>query len=200
MDYVMKMISKVKGDAIAWNDANYAVIPTVCGKKVLCPFYKTWSCMISRAYSKSYKSRQPTYDGVTVCESWLQFSNFKTWMLTKNWEGLELDKDIIKIGNNVYSPEFCCFVSTRVNLLLLDRRAKRGEFPIGVDLHRGKFRAQCRDGSGKKLHLGTFLTQESAHKAYVDFKVKVIDSVIATLTDAITINGLLRHRSKMLNI
>lgn len=66
-----------------------------------CPYYTTWHNMISRVYS-GHKNCSAYHD-VVVCEEWLLFSNFKSWMETQDWEGKELDKDIFGDGK-LYSP------------------------------------------------------------------------------------------------
>ena len=87
--------------------------------------------MLDRAYSDKYKQRQPTYRDVTVCEEWHSFMRFRAWMVEQDWEGKELDKDILFQGNKVYSPDTCVFVDKAVNLFLTDCAASRGEWPLG---------------------------------------------------------------------
>lgn len=197
-----RLISKVKGKTVAFNDADYMVEPTINGKRVSCKFYRTWHHMIHRAYGNIFKLNNQTYIGVTVCESWLTFSNFKKWMESQNWHGNELDKDIINPNNKIYSPDNCCFVSSKVNLLLGNCRARRGKYPIGVYFNRvsNKFQASCSDGNGASKHLGFYKTPELAHAAWLKFKLSVIDEVIATLTDIRVIEGLTRHKVLLQNL
>lgn len=60
---------------------------------------------------------KPTYEGCTVCDEWLYFSNFKKWFDENYIEGFQLDKDIIIRGNKVYSPQTCCFVPKEINII-----------------------------------------------------------------------------------
>lgn len=85
---------------VGTNDANYLVV----NKGVRCPYYKKWSSMLERCFSKSLHKKHPTYIGCTVCNEWLLFSNFRSWMMKQEWVGMELDKDIISIGNKKYCP------------------------------------------------------------------------------------------------
>lgn len=160
---------------IGINDADYILKPIIDGKQTVCPFYRAWSDMIKRCYSQKLQRRSPCYIGCTVTKSWLIFTNFKSWMKLQNWQGMQLDKDIKVIGNKIYSPDTCLFVSPQINSLLLDRAKSRGACPIGVSFHKRarKFIAQCRSFRGYK-HLGLFLTEESAHEVYKEFKKKVI--------------------------
>lgn len=60
-----------------------------------CMFYRTWRGMIKRGYSDVFKDKNKSYKDVTVCKEWHLFSNFKKWMEQQDWEGKELDKDIL---------------------------------------------------------------------------------------------------------
>jgi len=151
------------------NDADYIVQPTINGKRKCCPFYRKWKSMIVRCYDDKFKSKFPTYIGCTVCEEWLTFSNFKRWMESKDWEGKELDKDLLTKGNKVYSPASCVFISQKMNKFLTDSSLARGEFPLGVtfDKEAGKYRTQCQNPlTGKIERIGRFIDPESANEAW----------------------------------
>lgn len=151
------------------NDADYAVNPYVKGKRIICRFYKVWSSMLERCYSESLHKRRPTYIGCSVCPEWHLFSNFKSWMEEQDWQGKELDKDILVAGNKVYSPDSCKFVDQILNTFIEDRAASRGNFMIGVSFNKshGKFAAQCRNPFSKKGEsIGYFDDELSAHKAW----------------------------------
>ncbi len=192
-----KKSSLVYGHGI--NDANYAVLPRINGKQIRCPFYRTWQSMLQRVYSQKYHDTNPTYVGITVCQEWLIFSNFKAWLETQNWQGNELDKDIIKPGNKHYSPDTCCFVPHALNSLLNDNSAARGEWIIGVRYNKfaKKYTAQCCDGKGKLKHLGSFDTASTAHAAWVKFKSNLIVNIAAKQTDPRIVNGLMRHAARI---
>jgi hypothetical protein len=152
----------------------------------VCPFYRAWTNMLMRAYSDEYKARQPTYEGVTVCEEWHTFSIFKAWMETQDWEGKQLDKDILFSGNKVYAPEACVFVSSLVNKFLVSRAAARGLYKIGVHWveSKRKFKAECSNPlSEKGDHIGMFLTEQEAHEAWLAKKLEYAHALAATQTD-----------------
>lgn len=186
---------------IGINDAGYTIQKEINGKQVMCPFYQRWKGMMARSYCKKIHARQPTYIGASVCEEWLTFSKFKKWMETQEWEGNDLDKDIIKPGNKIYAPEFCCFVSRRINGLLNDCRAKRGDLPIGVYYQKDRkdYRARCWDGMGFQLSLGEFSTPNEAHKAYIKCKVEIINSIASQQNDLRIANGLRKHAEYLQN-
>jgi hypothetical protein len=180
---------------IGINDADYAVHPRDAdGKRRVCLYYQVWSDMLERAYSPKYHARHPTYIGVTVCEEWHSFMAFRAWMMTQDWEGKQLDKDIIVPGNKVYSPATCVFVSSQINTLLLDSAAQRGKWPIGVDWlkSKGRFRAKIRE-NGRQRVLGTFTTPEAAHLAWRKAKARVVRTAARECDDPRVSAGLLRH-------
>ena len=156
------------------NDADYNVYETenVDGKlKIvwMCPFYRTWKSMLERCYSSKYQSKHPTYKGCSVCVNWLIFSKFKSWMEKQDYQGKQLDKDLLKEGNKVYSPKYCIFVDRKVNLFVIDCGASRGEYMIGVCWNNaaGKVQAGVRNPfTGKIEHLGLFNNELDAHLAW----------------------------------
>ncbi len=160
---------------IGINDAHYLVCPEINGKRVMCPFYRVWKNMLQRCYSEKYHQRCPTYIGCTVIKEWLLFSAFKGWMINQNWKRKELDKDIKSIGNKIYSPENCLFVSRSINMLMNDNATRRGEYPIGVSFHNtnNKFQAHCSH-NGKSANLGYYNTPEEASVAYLTYKHSII--------------------------
>ena len=176
------------------NDADYTVKKSVewCenGKRKrklvwICPFYSKWQHMLERCYSEKLHKKYPTYKGCFVCKEWLTFSNFRNWMEKQDWKGKDLDKDIIYPGNKCYSAETCVFVDAKVNKFLTERQNDRGDYIIGVCWHKraNKFMAQCRDGLGKRKHLGYFNTEIEAHKAWLEYKLKVAYQLASEQTD-----------------
>lgn len=151
------------------NDADYNVQPKVNGKKAMCHFYSKWTGMLRRCYSAKLQSRQPAYIGVTVCVEWLYFSNFKLWMEKQDWHGKDLDKDLLFIGNKIYSPDTCCFIEHSTNNFVLDRPMDRGAHPTGVSFNKKsrKFESYCSNPFTKKRELlGYFNCAAQAHQTW----------------------------------
>jgi hypothetical protein len=155
------------------NDAGYVVQINTSEKKLLwiCPFFSIWKGMIQRCYSEKFQDKHPTYRGVLVAEEWHTFSVFKTWMEAQSWEGKDLDKDILGTGQ-IYSPDHCVFVHTRINRFLTHRKSKSSTLPTGVHEKKGRYVAQSNDIDGKRTHLGYFTTPEAAHTAWLDARIK----------------------------
>ena len=190
------------------NDADYVVqkwetLGYVNGKRKNklvwdCPFYRVWKSMLKRCYSTKYHERQPTYKGCSVSDEWLRFSNFRGWMECQDFKDKQLDKDLLIEGNKVYSPETCVFVSGMVNHFAIGRGNDRGEWPIGVDWHKGtsKFRSMCRNPfTNKKEHLGLFTCEQEAHKAWLKRKLELAYELAAIQTDPRVAEALINRYS-----
>lgn len=178
------------------NDADYAVakfepVGDVGGKirqkRVwVCPYYSRWEAMLKRCYSAKLHERRPNYKSCTVSDNWLKFSNFKNWMEGQDWEGNQLDKDILFEGNKVYSAETCVFVSPMVNSFTTDRGSDRGEWLIGVYWNKAaeKFRSMCGNPFTKKQeYLGRFTCELEAHQAWLKRKLELAHELAAVQTD-----------------
>lgn len=108
-------VSNVKtGKTISCGCRRYLGTPThgLCNH----PLYGVWENMTSRCYNpkvKAYKDYGGR--GITMCDEWRHSpSAFIEWGIKNGWEpGLEIDKDIK--GGFMYAPEYCIFVTTKVN-------------------------------------------------------------------------------------
>lgn len=205
----MKPKKKVCG--VGLNDADYAVsefeaIRHVNGKQKrrlawICPYYKAWKNMLARCYSAKYQEKQPTYIGCSVADEWLTFSNFKAWMEKQDFEGKQLDKDLLVEGNKVYGPDMCVFVTPTVNNFTTDAGASRGEWLIGASWHKSseKFLAHCNNPFTKKIeHLGLFTTELEAHAAWRKRKQELAHELAAIQTDPRVAKALVDRYSKPL--
>ena len=177
------------------NDAGYVVkkwetieVNGVRKRKLvwICPYYRTWTNMLKRCYSSKYQETRPTYKGCRVSEEWLTFSVFKNWMEKQDWEGKQLDKDLLFEENKVYTADTCVFVTQTVNKFTIDSGAKRGEWLIGVYWHKGanKFMSRCSNPFTKKQeHLGYFTSELEAHQAWLKRKLELAHELAAIQTD-----------------
>lgn len=144
------------------------------GKQALCPFYETWRGVIRRCCSDSFKNKNPTYKDCTVCEEWKFFSNFKAWMEKQDWQGKQLDKDLLVYGNKIYGPEFCCFVDREVNTFFTcEKNTKNG--PIGCHFRNGKYIVSV--GGKNRKNLGTFENSETALSTWVMAKSSLAEDL-----------------------
>lgn len=141
--------------------------------------YDTWAKMIKRCYDTKCQERQPTYQGCSVCEEWHNFQNFAEWYYRQpnaNKKGFALDKDLITAGNKQYSPENCSLVPQRINNIILNNGAARGEWPQGVYYHKisNKYLARISIHEGASKHLGLYETPQEAFAAYKRGKEKFV--------------------------
>ena len=191
---IMKSKKLVCGVGI--NDADYKlseweVITDVHGNKRFrriwsCPFYRKWYGVLERGFSSKLKEKHPTYALCSVVEEWKTFSNFKAWMEKQDWEGKEIDKDLLVRGNKEYGPNTCVFISDTLNLFITERENDRGEWPIGVSWRRdwNKFIATCRNPFSKnKEYLGHFTCPNEAHQAWLKKKREHALALAAIQTD-----------------
>ena len=178
------MKRKVQGIGI--NDADYVVQPTVNGKQVMCKYYMTWQAMLNRCYSVKYNESHPTYVDCTVSPIWHSFKVFKMWMEKQEWEGNQLDKDLLVQGNKVYAPNSCMFIPQVINKFVTDSGATRGEWPIGVHFQKAsnKFQASCNNPlTGKQEHLGFHDCPNKTHTAWLKRKKELQIELADTITD-----------------
>lgn len=175
---------------IGINDADYPVYVTknklVNGKNTIiskweCHFYSVWRNMLTRCYHAKYQERNKSYIGVTVCDEWLTFSNFKLWMISQDYDGKHLDKDLL--SGLVYSPETCVFLDPKVNYFIRDSRKPEGMNGACFDKSRNKWISACVAALGGIVRLGRFNTELEAHLAWKSEKLKQAKILADTLED-----------------
>ncbi|AUR86579.1 hypothetical protein NVP1100O_67 [Vibrio phage 1.100.O._10N.261.45.C3] len=137
----------------------------------------SWRSMLSRCYSDRYLSEKSTYRDCTVDIEWHNFQAFAKWHLENypdDGEKYHLDKDLLLVGNRVYSPKTCVFIPQWLNSFMSGAGAIRGDYLIGVSFSKahGKFEAYCNH-DGMRVHLGLHKTECGAHQAWVDKKTEI---------------------------
>ena len=190
--FIIKVINDIKYKPDDWS--RKCMEPVMCGigyrgsENVDCTSesYLKWHDMLVRCYNEKFHGRQPQYKGCSVCEEWLNYSNFKVWYDQHKIHGMELDldKDILFKGNKVYSPESCCFVPHAINTLFLNGKKNRGDLPLGVhfDKSKGKYRAEM-SFMGRQIKLGTFDTAGAAFARYKEYKEDFIKDMAEQYRD-----------------
>lgn len=182
---------------IGINDADYNVcIMETIGRREnggyiqkcvwMCPFYSTWRNMVKRCYCAAAYNKDKQYKDCVVYEPWLTFSKFKAWMVTQDWEGKVLDKDLLVKGNKIYGPDTCIFISQTINIFIAERHTKR-DLPVGVTLdmrYKACYLAQGRTSTNEKgKYLGRFKTPEEAHMAWLKEKLEAAKILAAEQSD-----------------
>lgn len=157
------------------NDSPTSISKTFEGKTTICPYYSKWRQMLKRCYDPKAlnMSKGASYRDCYVCNSWLNFTVFRGWMMEKEWKGMVLDKDILWEGNRVYSPVYCMFVTPELNLLLRgSKKNKVSGLLEGVALASKNIKTSKRFSArlttrGKVKNIGWYLTEKQAHLAYL---------------------------------
>lgn len=147
------------------------------GKLIGLPESNSWNLMHNRcgntSDSQKLRAKNQAYarEGAWICDEWFDYQSFASWWHTIEFRqiGWCLDKDILFKGNKLYSPETCCFVPAEVNILFINNRINRGEYPLGVYMHpiNKNYVASLRRGDRSlSQHIGSFSTVEEAFHAY----------------------------------
>lgn len=139
--------------------------------------YSKWAGMLYRSYTAKPNT---SYYGCFVREDWLNFQQFCSdyYNMIGYNNDWELDKDILFIGNKMYSKDTCVLVPRQINSLILKASGIRGNFPIGVsfDASRNKFMSSISINN-KKYVLGLFNTVEEAFLTYKEAKENEIKRI-----------------------
>jgi hypothetical protein len=141
--------------------------------------YQTWKSMLNRVYNDKMLEKQPTYRDCSVCAEWHNFQNFAEWYYRQpnaNKQGYHLDKDLLVIGNRVYSPETCSLLPSQINTLLNNCGATRGVLAQGIYYREcdNRYKAHINMGNGVQKHLGLYRTPEEAFAVYRQEKEKFV--------------------------
>lgn len=153
--------------------------------------YITWRGMLERCYSPKMQEKCPSYIGCEVCEEWLNYENFYTWIHTQpnfnQWINLPksaLDKDILIKNNKIYSPNTCVLVPHEVNTIFCIRDRDRGSCVVGVwkKIYKSgvQYIAQVNDENHKRTRIGIYNTEEEAFEAYKTEKENIIKRLAKT--------------------
>lgn len=144
--------------------------------------YALWQNMLHRCYGKDTSRRSSSYKVCQISESFKDFSFFHRWCQAQEGfssEGYHLDKDLLVKGNKLYSENTCIFLPPILNTLLTKRKAGRGDYPLGVNLKKGKFQARLNK-FGSSQYLGVFNTPEEAFQVYKAAKEAFIRELALT--------------------
>lgn len=145
--------------------------------------YITWHNLMSR-------SERPGYEGVTICDEWMEFETFEIWYEENYIEGYDLDKDLKSPGNTHYSPENCLFIPGTLNRKL----AKLDCCGIYFHSGSGSWRAQGLGSSGNRGVIKQSKNLDECLKAYsIHLKHRLSRLADEYPEYAIYISGLLEY-------
>jgi len=124
-------------------------------------------------------------------------------MIQQPWQGNELDKDIILMGNKEYHPDYCAFVPTHVNTAIHStKRSNKHNLPLGV--HRyftnqgTRYHTTLMRHGLPTIRKGAFITPEETHAYYLNAKSDYLMYLAGTQQDPRVKAGLLAWASSFL--
>lgn len=145
----------------------------ILARAVALKIHKMWVRMHRRCYCPTELLREPTYNGCSVHEDWHDLSNFRSWVLTQDFQGKSIDKDILVFDNKIYSEETCIFVTSALNNQL---RARPGRtLPLGVSQTQNGFQGVIGVGN-EYVYLGRYSTAYEAHRMWQVVKADYLEN------------------------
>lgn len=141
--------------------------------------YSHWQMILRKCFDQKYKTQHPTYKDVTMCEEWKRFSVFKKWFDTNYVEGYDLDKDLLSDnGRKIYSPDTCCFIPHRLNLLLCSKKLGKDGLPRGIRKECHSYAVRICLHKGKRIRIGKIRSINEAIDIYNKIKKEYMASVV----------------------
>jgi len=137
---------------------------------------KEWHDLIKRSYSTKFKAKFTTYKDVSIHQDWLDFRIFKKWYKANYIPGWQLDKDLLVPGNKHYSPKTCVYLPQDLNKAIMSVQVDPIRKDLGVTKRKDKYVSSIK-ANGEVKHLGTFDTEEEAHKTYMVKKIEQLESI-----------------------
>lgn len=130
------------------------------------PLYKHWNQMIHRCNDpKSIGYKNYNEKGITVCDRWLDVTNFIEDMMPNYQEGLTLDRKNNDLG---YSKDNCRWATRNVqqrNKRVIQRNNKTGYKGVHICSKTKKYKARIKVNS-KTFCLGSYIEKVDAALAY----------------------------------
>lgn len=144
---------------------------------------RIWYGIMTRCNQKKRNEKDRAYWDCEICEGWKDYENFRVWFDRNYIPGYQIDKDILKKGNKVYCPEYCCFVPREINLLVKTRGISATKYPPGVYITNKGFVAYISIKK-KQTKLGLYDSAEAAFAKYKEEKEAHIRHVAQEYYDA----------------
>lgn len=153
------------------------------------PEYQMWKGIMNRCFSEKEKVRRISCLGSRCCDDWKYRKNFQSWYYSHDHHVdstgrvLQVDKDIIFINNQLYSPETSILVPQYVNLSVrklstdvpwVSKTTKSGRMLNDYKKPWG-YSILCGDVTYKKCG---FATQLEAHLVAQEYKIKHLYEVL----------------------
>lgn len=136
-----------------------------------------WRDMLKRCYGDNIVESPKSYKDVTVCDEWHNFQNFADWYTNHRFHGMgyHLDKDLLVVGNKIYSPDACTLVPQEVNQIVTDGGARSRGNMMGITFVGGKNKFCAKISiKGRSKNLGYYEDPVEARNVYLKAKAEYI--------------------------
>lgn len=130
---------------------------------------------------------KPGYEGYTVSSEWRNnFDNFYNWYISQPYYAykdkfkLNVDKDLLILGNKHYSEETSVLLPQYINIYLNTLKNNKGYYFHSAHKRNKPWAIASRytNSKGKRKYFTKyFKTEEEAHLAYLIFKIKDAEQV-----------------------
>ncbi|MGR5549004.1 hypothetical protein [Vibrio sp. DNB22_12_1] len=160
--------------------------------------YQLWASMLKRCYSVKSLEQRPTYLYKTVCPSWYNYANFKSWygglagkLALTNYplETLAIDSDLIPFVNydedryqHDYSRHTVLMLPKGINsqLATVNGKSNRPNLDLLTGIYRsGKgYQFSTYKSDGQRTKSRTYRSQEEAHKALCKQKAARLEATM----------------------
>ncbi|MGB4898961.1 MAG: hypothetical protein WBP57_11135 [Ignavibacteria bacterium] len=153
------------------------------------PEYRLWLNMVKRCYSELTQKARPSYIGCSVSGNFACYDYFYDWCQSQigfNKIGYQLDKDLLRKNNKIYSENDCVFLPSEINTALILRKSKRGDYPIGVTFcKRDNLYRSTLTMFGLNTNVGYFKDEKTAFNKYKEIKELYLKSLANMYRDGI---------------
>ena len=161
----------------------YITYTTITGSTA----YDIWHGIYNRCYKTEQSSSGVCYESASMGDKWLNdIDLFVEWYMANYYEcdgeSMAVDKDLLRPGNKVYSPETCCIIPQTLNTMLSNCkkrtnhsmwRTSKENLPLGVRHNKSmeKYYSQIKPcGYDETITLSYWDTPEEAFEEYKKIK------------------------------
>ena len=144
--------------------------------------YETWRVLLARCYVEKHRKLFVKYDNCYVCEEWLNYQKFSEWYENNFYrvgtERMQIDKDILVAGNQLYSPKTCIIVPQSINLIFTKhKKTVDPDLPTGIKRYHMSNGGCKYQATYRGKYLGVFNELKCAIDCYNSAKLKHISEV-----------------------
>ena len=139
--------------------------------------YDHWRRMLQRSYDVKWQTLHPTYTECEVDKSWWDYQDFARDFHDCEYrpKNSDLDKDLLVVGNKVYSKELCVYLPEEINKTII----------IEGTVSRWHSRDQVFEYNCNGIYLGRSSCPIKLGKLWVDTKIDRIKYLAGKYKDVI---------------